>query len=222
MRLIGLTGGIASGKSLVSRQLQRLGATVIDADRIARDVVLPGRPGWEMIVREFGGSFIDSDGGLDRKALGQLVFNDPRALERLNRITHPLILAEVDRLLQIYRSGPEGIVVLDAPLLFETGLDRLVDEVWVVVVDHQTQVKRLMERDRLTEQEAGQRIRLQIPLEEKASRADRVIDNRGSAAETERQVISEVRSMMSEIGKKPEGRLKKSFRGSEEESSGEG
>jgi dephospho-CoA kinase len=188
MRLIGLTGGIASGKSLVSRQLQGLGAMVIDADRIARDVVQPGRPGWEMIVREFGRSFIDSDGGLDRKALGRLVFNDPRELERLNRITHPLILAEIEKLLQIYRSGYEGVVVLDAPLLFETGLDRFVDEVWVVMVDQQTQVKRLMERDLLTEQEAEHRIRLQIPLEEKASRADRVIDNSGLPEETERQV----------------------------------
>jgi dephospho-CoA kinase len=188
MRLIGLTGGIASGKSLVSRQLQGLGAVVIDADRIARDVVQPDRPGWEMIVGEFGRSFIDSDGGLDRKALGRLVFNDPRELERLNRITHPLILAEIEKLLQIYRSGHEKVVVLDAPLLFETGLDKFVDEVWVVMVDHQTQVKRLMERDRLMEQDAKHRIRLQIPLEEKASRADRVIDNRGLPEETERQV----------------------------------
>ncbi len=195
MRLIGLTGGIASGKSLVSRQLQGLGAVVIDADRIARDVVQPGRPGWEMIVREFGRSFIDSDGGLDRKALGRLVFNDPRELERLNRITHPLILAEIEKLLQIYRSGHEKVVVLDAPLLFETGLDKFVDEVWVVMVDHQTQVKRLMERDRLMEQDAEHRIRLQIPLEEKASRADRVIDNRGLPVETERQVISAWRNL---------------------------
>jgi dephospho-CoA kinase len=141
-----------------------------------------------MIVGEFGRSFIDSDGGLDRKALGRLVFNDPRELERLNRITHPLILAEIEKLLQIYRSGHEKVVVLDAPLLFETGLDKFVDEVWVVMVDHQTQVKRLMERDRLMEQDAKHRIRLQIPLEEKASRADRVIDNRGLPEETERQV----------------------------------
>jgi dephospho-CoA kinase len=188
MRLIGLTGGIASGKSLVSRQLQELGVTVIDADQIARDVVQPGQPGWEKIVREFGRSFIDRAGCLDRKALGRLVFNNPQALENLNRITHPLILDEIERLLQICRSGPERVVALDAPLLFETGLDGFVDEVWVVLVDHQTQVKRLMERDRLTEQEAGQRIRLQIPLEEKASRADRVIDNRGLPEETERQV----------------------------------
>ncbi len=188
MRLIGLTGGIASGKSLVSRQLQGLGAAVIDADRIARDVVQPGTPGWEMIVKEFGRSVIGSDGELDRKALGLLVFNNPTALERLNRITHPLILAEIEKLLQKYRSEHERTVVLDAPLLFETGLDRFVDETWVVTVDYQTQVKRLMARDRLTEQDARQRIAVQMPLEEKVRRADRVIDNRGTREETERQV----------------------------------
>ena len=188
MRLIGLTGGIASGKSLVSRQLQELGAAVIDADRIARDVVQHGTPGWEMIVREFGKSVIGSDGELNRKTLGLLVFNNPTELERLNRITHPLILAEIERLLQKYGSGHESLVVLDAPLLFETGLGRFVDEVWVVTVDYQTQVKRLMARDRLTEQEARQRIAVQMPLEEKVRRADRTIDNRGTRSETERQV----------------------------------
>ena len=188
MRLIGLTGGIASGKSLVSCQLQRLGAAVIDADRIAHDVVQAGSPGWEMIVREFGRSIIGCDGELDRKALGMIVFNNPMELERLNLITHPLILAEIERLLQKYRSEHEDIVVLDAPLLFETGLDRSVDEVWVVTVDQQTQVKRLMSRDRLTEQEARRRILLQIPLEEKVRRADRVIDNGRTMEETGQQV----------------------------------
>jgi len=190
VHVIGLTGGIASGKSLVSRELKRLGATVIDADQIARDVVRPGSPGWEMVAGEFGRSVIGSDGNLNRKALGQLVFNNPLELQRLNRITHPLILAEIEKLLQQYRSEPGGIVVLDAPLLFETGLDRSVDEVWVVLVDHQTQVTRLMERDRLTKAEAERRIRLQMSLEEKAFRADRVIDNWGLPEETARQVES--------------------------------
>jgi dephospho-CoA kinase len=141
-----------------------------------------------MIVKEFGRTVIGSDGELDRKALGLLVFNNPTALERLNRITHPLILAEIEKLLQKYRSEHERTVVLDAPLLFETGLGRFVDETWVVTVDCQTQVKRLMARDRLTEQDARQRIAVQMPLEEKVRRADRVIDNRGTREETERQV----------------------------------
>jgi dephospho-CoA kinase len=188
MRLIGLTGSIASGKSLVSRQLLGLGAMVIDADQVARDMVQPGSPGWEMINREFGESFIGSDGGLDRKTMGLLVFNNPQELERLNRITHPLILAEIEKQLQKYRSEHEGIVVLDAPLLFETGLDRSVDEVWVVMVDQQTQVKRLVARDHLTEQDALHRILIQMPLEEKVQRADRVIDNRGTPEETRLQI----------------------------------
>lgn len=187
VRVIGLTGGIASGKSLVSRQLQRLGAIVIDADQIARDVVAPGGPTWEAITREFGRSIIDNAGSLDRKALGRLVFSDPDKLEKLNRTTHPQILSEIERLMQSYRASNKGIVVLDAPLLFETGLNKSVDEVWVVLVDFQNQLKRLMKRDGLTELEARSRILLQIPLEEKVRQADRVIDNRGTPEETEQQ-----------------------------------
>jgi dephospho-CoA kinase len=204
VRVIGLTGGIASGKSLVSGQLRRLGATVIDADSIARAVVAPGGPAREAIIREFGGSVVSSEGSLDRKALGDLVFHDPLKLQKLNRITHPLILAEIDRLVQQYRTSgspsgdsPSGdVVVLEAPLLFETGLEKSTDEVWVVHVDPETQIRRLMERDRLTEQEARSRILLQIPLEEKVRRAGRVIDNRGRPEETERQVREAWRSVV--------------------------
>lgn len=188
VRVIGLTGGIASGKSLVAQQLQKLGAVVIDADRIAHDLTAPGGPALEQIIGEFGRGCLDSTGNLDRKALGRMVFNNPGELDKLDRITHPLILAEIVRLLQSYRSSDCGMVVLDAPLLFETGLDKFVDEVWVVLVDFPTQLQRLMERDQLTEQEARRRISLQLPLEEKARRADRVIDNQGAPAETERQV----------------------------------
>lgn len=188
MHVIGLTGGIASGKSLVSRELQRLGAPVIDADQIAREVVQPGKPAWEMIVREFGRSFLDSSGCLDRKALARLVFSNPRELEKLNRITHPRILAEIARQVQQYRSAHTEVVVLDAPLLFETGLDRAVDEIWVVNIDAPTQVRRLMERDGLTEQEARRRIELQMPLPEKVRRANRVFDNMGTPEMTACQV----------------------------------
>ncbi len=188
MRVIGLTGGIASGKSLASQQLRKLGATVIDADQIARDVVQPGRPAWDMISREFGRLFIDSAGRLDRQALGRLVFNNPQELQKLNRITHPLILVEIANLLKEYRALNKEIVVLDAPLLFELGLNKTVDEVWVIDVDHATQLKRLIQRDRLTEKDARRRIELQIPLAEKARQADRVIDNRGTPEETEQQI----------------------------------
>ncbi len=188
MHVIGLTGGIASGKSLVSGELRKLGAEVIDADQIAREVVQPGKPAWMQIVREFGDSFLDSSGHIDRKALGRLVFSDPRELEKLNRITHPPILAEIARLLQCRIPASGGVVVIDAPLLFETGLDKLVDEIWVVDADFPTQLRRLMERDRLSEHEARRRIALQMPLPEKVRSADRILKNTGTPEMTVRQV----------------------------------
>lgn len=188
--VIGLTGGIASGKSFVSRKLRELGAVVIDADQVAREVVQPGKPAWASIIREFGRTVLNPDGSLDRKKLGRLVFSDQEKLKKLNEITHPYIIREIKRLLEnCYRSGEHKIVVLDIPLLFEVGLDELVDEVWVVYVDAATQVERLMERDGLSEEEALQRISSQMPLEEKARRAHRVIDNRGTPEETVRQIM---------------------------------
>lgn len=198
MRVIGLTGGIASGKSLVSRLLRELGALVIDADQIAREVVEPGKPAYHSILREFGNQVLNPDGSLNRQALGRLVFSDPRKLERLNQITHPLIIAEIQKLLKSYRLlFPEKAVVLDAPLLYEAGLESIVDEVWVVYVDYPTQLQRLMERDGLTREEARRRIEAQLPLEEKVKRADRVIDNRGTPEETALQV----RKLWNEIAK---------------------
>lgn len=188
-RLIGLTGGIASGKSLVSAYLRELGAQIIDADQIARRVVQPGGAALREIVAEFGDSLLNSDGTLNRKELGRIVFSDPAKLERLNRITHPRILAEMEMLLEKCRMcGAGRVIVLDVPLLFEVGLDRLVDEVWVVAVDYSTQLERLMKRDNLSEEEARRRIAAQIPMDEKIRRADRVIDNRFAPEETKRQV----------------------------------
>jgi dephospho-CoA kinase len=189
MLVVGLTGGIASGKSFVSKKLRELGAVVIDADQVAREVVKPGMPAWASIIREFGRSVLNPDGSLDRKKLGKIVFADQEKLKKLNEITHPYIIREIKRLLaNCCRTGEHGIVVLDVPLLFEVGLDELVDEVWVVYVDPATQIRRLMERDGLSEQEAMQRISSQMPLEEKARRAHRVIDNRGTPEETVRQI----------------------------------
>lgn len=189
MRVIGLTGGIASGKSLVSHHLHELGALIIDADRIARDIVEPGEPAWFRIVEEFGDDILNHDGSLNRKALGMLVFSDPRKLDRLNRITHPYIISKIKDLLKEYReSFSSAVVVLVAPLLFEAGLETLVDEIWVVYVNPQTQLRRLMERDGLTEAEAMQRIRVQLPIEEKLRRADRIIDNNSSPESTRAQI----------------------------------
>lgn len=189
MCIIGLTGGIASGKSLVSTMLQKLGAVVIDADRIARDMVEPGRPALMLIVRKFGQDVLNPDGSLNREALSQIVFSDPKKLNKLNQITHPFIIKEIKRLLKKYqRIYSEKVIVVDAPLLLEVGLERMVNEVWVVYVDFLTQLKRLMKRDDLTEEKAYQRIRAQTPLEEKVKKAARVIDNRGTPKETEAQV----------------------------------
>lgn len=188
-RVIGLTGGIASGKSLVSEYLGELGAQIIDADEIARQVVQPGKPALREIVAEFGWSILSADGTLNRKKLGLLVFSDPAKLDRLNLITHPYILAEIRQVLERFRASSTcRVIVLDVPLLFEVGLERLVDEVWVVAVDYHTQLKRLIKRDNLTEDEARSRIAAQMPLEEKIKSAQCVIDNRFSPQETKRQV----------------------------------
>ncbi len=189
MVVIGLTGGIASGKSLVSSFLRELGAVVIDADLIAREVVAPGQPALAMIVEAFGPGILRPDGSLDRKALGALVFADPDLRKKLEEITHPFIIARIkEELARLAESCPDGVVVLDAPLLFEAGLEGLVDEVWVVYVDAATQLARLMSRDGLTRAEAEQRLAAQIPLAEKARRADRVIDNSGTPEATRAQV----------------------------------
>lgn len=189
MYLIGLTGGIGSGKSLVSRCLRELGALVIDADQIARDVVQPGRPALHEILQEFGETMCRPDGSLDRKALGRLVFSNARELDRLNRIIQPYILAEIKEYLENYRrTVPHAVVILDTPLLFEEGLDKIVDEIWVVDLDYATQLRRIMERDALSEEEAAGRIASQLPLAEKVRLAHRVIDNRGAPEETATQV----------------------------------
>ncbi|HHW39998.1 MAG TPA: dephospho-CoA kinase [Syntrophomonadaceae bacterium] len=189
MRVIGLTGGIASGKSLVSRYLRELGAIIIDCDQVARDVVRTGSSAWRQIVQEFGETVCKPDGSLDREALGRIVFSDTEKLDKLNRITHPYIISEIRRLFDDYRKNfPDAVVVLDAPLLLEVGLEGMVDEVWVVYVDYQTQLERLMKRDGFSSEEAACRISSQIPLEEKVKLADHVIDNRGDPEETFLQV----------------------------------
>jgi dephospho-CoA kinase len=183
MYIIGLTGGIGSGKSTVASALRDLGAAVIDADKLAREIVEPGEPAFHDIVRVFGPRVVDKDGRLDRKKLGELVFNNQEYIAELNRITHPRVS---ERFEQQMRSLPSGtrIVVWDVPLLIESGMYRDVDAVWLVWVDASTQLQRLMDRDHCTEQEALSRIRSQMDLTEKKKLADRLIDNTGSIAET--------------------------------------
>lgn len=187
--VIGLTGGIASGKSLVSSKIKDLGGQIIDADLISRQVVKPGKPAWKLIVKEFGKGIINQDQTIKRKKLGSIVFADPDKLDKLNKITHPYITMEIEKLLKEYReSGQGGVMVLDAPILLELGMERLVDQVWVVAVDSKTQLERLMKRDNLSAEEAKRRINTQMPLKEKIKRADRVIDNRFTPNKTKKYV----------------------------------
>ncbi|WP_066639625.1 dephospho-CoA kinase [Desulfolucanica intricata] len=179
MITIGLTGNIASGKSMVSRQLKELGAVIIDADLVARKIVEPGSPIIYEISQAFGEKVLNSDGTLDRKKLGRIVFADPKALEKLNQITHPKIRKVIEGKIKDLKNK-SGILVIDAPLLIEVGLHCMVDQVWVVLVDRDIQLQRLKIRDNLSEKEARQRIASQLPQEEKIKYADKIILNNGS------------------------------------------
>lgn len=176
--LIGLTGGIASGKSLVAEELKRLGAHLIDADEIAREVVNPGLPAYKEIVKEFGEGILNPDKTINRKALGNIVFSNPKLRNRLEQITHPRILGEMDkRILAIQNKDPKAIIVIDAALLIEAGLHKKMDKMVVVYADEKTQIERLIKRDGLTADEAKNRISSQMPLQEKRRFADFVIEN---------------------------------------------
>ena len=188
MRVIGLTGGIASGKSTAAKILAELGAAVIDADRLARDVVRPGEPAYQAIVAAFGNGVLNNDGTINRTALGNIVFADPAARSRLEAITHPAIALRARDLLAGLRRGKTPLAIYMAPLLIEAGITDRVDEIWVVYVDRETQLRRLMQRDGLSEAAALQRIASQMPMEEKRQRARIVIDNNGTEAEMVRQI----------------------------------
>lgn len=184
--MIGLTGGIASGKSSVSNMLRELGATIFDADQLAREVIMPHTEGWEKVAEHFPQT-IQPDGQVDRKLLGDIVFTDPKKRTLLEGIIHPLVISTIfDRGYEAERTGQ--VVVADIPLLYETGCESCLDEVWVVYVDEATQLDRLVKRSGLSPTEARLRIQSQLPLENKRDRADHVIDNSRSLEDTRRQV----------------------------------
>jgi dephospho-CoA kinase len=178
MLTIGLTGGIASGKSTVSRRLMELGATVIDADAIARALQEPGQPGLEGIVEEFGPSVLTSEGRLDRAALGTVVFGDPEARQRLNAVVHPLVRAEAERLAAA--AGEDAVLVEDIPLLVETGQHERFDLVLTVQAPVEERVRRMVEDRGMTEADARARIAAQATDEERAAVSDTVLLNDGS------------------------------------------
>ena len=188
MLTVGLTGGIGSGKSAVSRLLAGRGAVIVDADLVAREVVEPGTPGLQAIVEAFGEQVLQPDGSLDRPGLGQRVFSDPEALARLNAIVHPLVGERTAELMEAARRQDARVVVHDVPLLVENGLAELYDVVVVVAATPQTQVARLVELRGMDEQEARRRIAAQAPLEDKLALATHVIHNDGPLQDLEPQV----------------------------------
>jgi dephospho-CoA kinase len=183
--IAGLTGGIASGKSTVSAFLENAGAVIVDADKIARKVVRKNRPAWREIVRAFGQSILLPDGEINRILLGEIVFNDPAQKQVLNRIVHPGVFAETaTRLSEIEKNQPGAVVILDVPLLIESGMDTGLSDIIVVYVPESVQIQRLITRDAMTQEQALARIRSQMPIEEKKKRATIVIDNSGSLENT--------------------------------------
>lgn len=185
MMKIGLTGGIGSGKSTVAAMFAKLGAVVIDADAISRELVEPGQPALHALVDEFGDGIIAPDGSLRRSELANIAFQDQAATERLNAIMHPLIRVESER--RLAAAAPSGVVLYDMPLLFETDQGQLVDAVVVVDVPEALQVKRAVGRG-LDEEDVRRRMEVQVTRSLRVTEADFVIDNSGSMRATERQV----------------------------------
>ncbi|MCO4760620.1 MAG: dephospho-CoA kinase [Myxococcales bacterium] len=189
-RVVGLTGGIASGKSTVSRLLARHGATIVDADQVARDVVASGSSGLSAVLDRFGHDLRLPDGGLDRKKLGALVFADPAALKALEQLLHPLIRTEIDQQISAAVTRGDALVVIDAALLVEMSLHLRCDDVIVVHCGPALQRQRMMARDGMTEVAANQRLAAQATDAERLAVADHAIDNRTGLQELEQQVTT--------------------------------
>jgi len=194
MILVGLTGGIATGKSTVAGMFKRCGAVVIDADALAREVVQPGKPAWREIVKAFGKTVLNPDRTLNRPALGTKVFGHPAKLRQLEHMIHPRVAREQRRLTrQAARKDPNAVVIYDVPLLFEAGIDERVDTTIVVTADRETQIARLKKRNGLSRAEALRRINSQMPLAQKRRLANYVLNGTLSLPELREQVGSLLR-----------------------------
>ncbi|MGD9037699.1 MAG: dephospho-CoA kinase [Syntrophobacterales bacterium] len=186
---VGLTGGIASGKSTVSEAFARLGAKVLDADKVAREVVMPGQPAWLKLQQIFGPKYFLPDGEVNRSKLRKLVFADPEKKSKLNAIVHPEVMKEINRRFeQLATSAQDAVVVVDVPLLLEVGVAHRFDRVIVVFVTENVQIKRLRQRDGLSLEGARRALSTQLALNKKVEHADYVIDNSGTRDETQAQV----------------------------------
>lgn len=188
--VIGLTGGIASGKSTVAAMLRDFHIPIIDADIIAREVVKPGKEAYKGIIDAFGQEVLQTNGEIDRQKLGSIVFHNEEKRLLLNRIVHPAIRMEMNRQKDMYIEQGEKAIVLDIPLLFESKLTSLVHKVLLVYVDEEVQLHRLMQRNYLTAEEARARIVSQMPLRKKITLADEVINNNGTIEHTKTQLVS--------------------------------
>ena len=190
LRVAGLTGGIASGKSTVSAMFQRAGAIIIDADAIAHQVVAPGLPAWQGIKSIFGDGVLGPDGGVDRAVLGEMVFKDPHLRKQLEKIVHPQVRIQIDREMgKLRHCSDNAVVIQDIPLLLETGMTDGLSDIIVVYAPMAIQLKRLMRRQGIGADAAHARINAQMPLDEKCRRATIVIDNSGDISATQKQVL---------------------------------
>lgn len=195
MITIGLTGGVATGKSTVAKILKEKGIEIISSDELAHLAMAPGGPAYDMIIFEFGQAILSPDGKIKRHELGEIVFKDQAARKRLEEIVHPIVINEIQlRLERLSQSGIK-IVVVEVPLLFEVGLVDLFDYIWVVSSSGQRQLQRLLKRDRLAEAAAKERIAAQMPLEAKKKRADAVIENNNGLDSLENQVTTLLRTL---------------------------
>ena len=188
MKLIGLTGGIASGKSTAAAILRRLGAAIVNADELSREVVRPGNQAWQEIVHAFGPSVLLEDQALDRKKLRRMVFDNPGARQRLESIIHPKVRALAEKRIRELEAAGNVIIVYEVPLLFEGQLQLWLRPVILVACDAATQKQRLRERDHLSDEEAQRHVDAQMSLEEKRLLADYVVENNGTVDELEQQI----------------------------------
>jgi dephospho-CoA kinase len=196
MLRVGLTGGLASGKSFVGEALASLGCHLLKADELGHQLLMPGTPVYEKVVAEFGPAILDSEGRIIRRALASLVFADPQRLARLNAIVHPAVIEEEERWMQaVAARDPHGIAVVEAAILIETGSYRRFDKIVLAVCPDELQIERAMKRDGLSREEALQRLQRQMPLEEKRKFADYIIDTSGPKEQT----LAQVRRLYEEL-----------------------
>ena len=189
MILVGLTGGVACGKSSVARLFQDCGAVLIDADILARAVVEPGKPALKAIAQAFGKKILSPDGTLNRASLGKIVFASPAKLKKLSAIVHPRVAREQAKMTRaVADQEPQAVIIYDAPVLIEAGAHKRMDKIVVVSADEQTQIKRLHNRNHLSKTEALRRIKIQMPLAKKVALADYVVDGTLSYEQTKHEV----------------------------------